>query len=104
MGYQIYTTKRFDKEVEKLSEEENKRIDNIYQQLRKNPYVGDQLQIKVLREKKLKEKRMHYLVFEDLEVILMIAISNKKAQQRVINHIINNINVFRESVIKSKEG
>jgi len=28
MTYRIHTTKRFDKEIEKLSEEENKRINN----------------------------------------------------------------------------
>jgi len=41
MVYEIYTTKRFYRELEKLSKEENKRVNNIYQQLITNPYVGD---------------------------------------------------------------
>ncbi len=101
MLFRIHTTKRFDKEVEKLSNEETKRIKNIYNQLQENPYVGDQLQIKVLREKRLNGKRIYYLVFEDLWAVLMIAISDKKAQQKVIDYILDNINIFRESVINS---
>jgi len=102
MRYEIYTTRRFDKEIKKLSKEENKRIENIYQQLINNPYVGDQLQIKTLREKRLDGKRIYYLVFDDLRSVLMIAISDKKVQQKVINYIMENINIFRQTIIEFK--
>jgi len=100
MIYRVHTTKRFNKEIEKLSKEENKRIKNIYQQIKENPYIGNQLKIKILREKRLEEKRIYYLIFEDLQAVLMIAISNKKAQQKVIDYILENSKIFRESVIK----
>ena len=93
--YEWYKTKRFDKETTKMSNEEMKRVDRIIDQLKINPYVGDQLQIKILREKRLNGKRVYYLIFEDLKSVLMIAISNKKAQQKVINFIIENIGTFR---------
>jgi len=104
MIYEIHTAKRFDKEIAKLSDEKNKRIEKIYGQLKENPYLGDQLQIKILREKRLDGKRIYYLVFEDLQAVLMIAISNKKAQQKVIDYIFENVNIFRESIIKSKKN
>lgn len=104
MSYEVYATERFDKETEKLSNKENQRIENFHKQLRDNPYTGDQLQIKSLREKRLNGKRVYYLIFEDLKSVLIVALSNKKAQQKVINFIIKNIGMFRETVIKYKEG
>lgn len=43
-------------------------------------------------------------MFEDLQAILMIAISNKKVQQKVINYTLDNVDIFREFVIKSREN
>mgnify|MGYP001560534328 CR=1 FL=1 len=104
MVYEIYTTEKFDREIEKLSNEENKHIENIYRQIEINPYVGDQLQIKVFREKRLKKKRVYYLIFDDLNAILMVGISDKKTQQKEIDFISRNINSFRETVIKAKNN
>jgi len=104
MIYEVYTTGRFDKEMRKVSGKENQRIENFYKQLKENPYVGDQLQIKVLREKRLNGKRVYYLIFDDLNSVLMVALSDKKAQQKVIDFIIKNINTFRETVIKFKNN
>ena len=95
MRYSVHKTKRFDKETDKLPKEDSRRIENIFEQLKENPYVGDQLQIKILREKRLDGKRLYYLVFDDLQAVLIIALSDKKAQQKVIDFIIENINYFR---------
>jgi len=100
MDYKIHTTKRFDKEILKLSNKENQRIKNLYYQLKENPYVGDSLQIRTFREKRLNGKRIYYLIFEDLKSVLIVALSNKKAQQKVIDFIIKNIKTFRETIIK----
>ena len=94
--YKVRRTNRFNKEVEKLSNEEIKRVNKLIEQLKENPYVGDQLQIKILREKKLEEKRIYYLIFDDLNAILIIAISNKKAQQKEIDFIKDNINNYKK--------
>ena len=98
MNYKVHTTKRFDKESEKLSNEYRRRIENLFIQLSENPFIGDQLQIKSLREKRLEEKRILYLVFEDLKAVLVIAISGKRAQQKVINFILNNIDNFKKGL------
>ena len=95
MTYSVYTTERFDRESRKLSQEEQKRIQKIFLQLKENPYVGDQLQIKILREKRLKEKRIYYLVFDDLRIVLVVAISDKKTQQKTIDYIIKYVNEYK---------
>jgi hypothetical protein len=69
-------------------------------QLTENPFVGDQLQIKSLREKRLREKRIYYLVFEDLKAVLIVAISDKKTQQKIIDSIISRINEYRKYLLE----
>lgn len=96
MTYKIYTTDNFDRQMGKLSQEEKKRIGKIFVQLRNNPYAGDQLQIKILREKRLREKRIYFLVFDELNAVLAVAISNKKTQQETIDHILKYIKEYRD--------
>jgi len=95
MPYAIYTTHAFDRELENLTKGDERRIQKIFLQLKENPYVGDQLQYKNLREKRLKEKRIYYLVYKDLQAVLIVAISGKKNQQATINHIINNFSEYQ---------
>ena len=98
MTYAVYKREGFKKEEEKLSNEDKNRIQKIFEQLKDNPYIGDQLQIKPLREKRLSEKRMYYLVFEDLKAVLVVGISDKKTQQKTINHILKFIDDYRNSL------
>jgi len=93
--YAVYTTENFDKEVERLTQEEQGRIKRIFLQLRDNPYVGRQLQYKFLREKRLEEKRVYYLIYDNLRAVLIVAISGKKNQQETINHIINHFDEYK---------
>ena len=96
MVYAVYTTKSFDKKAGKLTKDEKDRIQKIFLQLKENPYVGDQLQYRHLREKRIREKRVYYLVYDDLQVVLVVAISGKKDQQATINHIIDNFDEYKE--------
>jgi len=93
--YEVYTIESFDKKFSKLSYEEQRRIENIYKQLRENPYVGDQLRYKFLREKRLDEKRIYYLVYDDLNAVLIVGISDKKTQKETINQIVNFFDDYR---------
>ena len=95
MTYKVYTTENFDRELRKLSKDEQEKIQKIFLQLKENPYVGDQLQIKILREKRLREKRIYYLVFDEMNAVLAVAVNNKKAQQKTIDYIIKYIDEYR---------
>ena len=93
--YQSYTPASFHKKFSKLSYQEQTRIEIIYKQLRENPYVGDQLRYKFLREKRLDEKRIYYLVYDDLNAVLIVGISDKKTQKETINQIVNFFDDYR---------
>lgn len=95
MAYAVYITETFEKEINKLSGSDKKIIQNMFLQLKENPYVGDQLRYRFFREKRLREKRVYYLIYDNLSAVLVVAISDKKAQQQTINEIIGGLPEFK---------
>lgn len=61
-----------------------------------NPFVGDLIAYRFLREKRIREKRIYYLVYEDLKLVLLVATSGKKNQQATIDHIKRHLDEFRK--------
>ena len=53
--------------------------------LAEEPYQGKPLGVAFFREKKFKGKRLYYRIYEDEGIVLLLAVSNKKAQQRTID-------------------
>lgn len=100
MTHAVYVTESFEKEMEKISQSEKEKLQKIFLQLKENPYVGDSLQYKFLREKRIKEKRVYYLVCDDLKAVLIVAFGGKKAQQETIDEIIKLLPEFREYLKK----
>lgn len=88
----------------KLSSNDQNRIDNLVQQFTQNPYVGDSLQIKSIREKRFDGKRIYYVVFDDLKSVLIVGLSGKRIQQRTIDSIKSRLNNYREYVISIKDN
>lgn len=106
MAYAVYTTDSFEKEIEKLSEHERDRINKIFVQLKENPYVGDPIRYKFFREKRIKEKRIYFLVYDDLSSVLIVAFGGKKTQQDTINEIIKLLPEFKkylENILKPED-
>ena len=95
MAYAVYTTESFEKEVEKLSKADRLIIKKIFLQLKENPYVGDQMRYKFFREKRLREKRIYYLIYDDLSAVLIVAFSDKKAQEETIDEIVKYLPEFK---------
>ena len=100
MIYSVYTTESFEKEIEKLSDSEKKIIKKIYLQLKESPYVGDAIKYRFFREKRLREKRIYYLIYDDLSAVLIVALGGKKAQQETIGEIIKELPEFKKYVKK----
>lgn len=96
MVYSIYTINNFDKVTEKLSESDKLIISKIFLQLKENPYVGNQIRFKFFREKRIREKRIYYLIYENLHAVLVVAFGDKKAQQETINEIIKLFPEFKK--------
>ncbi len=87
--YAVFRTQKFDKEFAKqLSPEEQKQVEKFEREkLAQNLYFGDPLGYEFFREKKMKGKRVYFLVYEDLKAALMVGISDKKTQQETIEGI-----------------
>jgi len=96
MNYAVYTLDVFDKEMSKLSQNYIPKIKKIFLQLKDNPYVGDVIRYKFFREKRIEEKRIYYLVYDDLKIVLMVAIGRKKAQKETIDKIVNYFKEYRK--------
>jgi len=100
MSYEVYATESFEKEIKKLSPKDKKALQKIFSQLKENPYVGDAIRFKFFREKRLREKRIYYLVYDDFCVVLLTAFGGKKAQQETINKILEMLPEFKEYIKK----
>jgi len=96
MAYAVYTTESFEKEIEKLSEADKTMIQKIFLQLKDNPYAGDQIRYRFFREKRIREKRIYYLIYDDLSAVLVVAFGGKKAQQETIDEIIKFLPEFKK--------
>ena len=73
-------------------------VEAIEKQLVVNPYVGDQLQVPWLREKKLGKFRVYYLIYDDLNAVYMVNISGKKNQQQVIDTVLLLLDIYKSEV------
>jgi mRNA-degrading endonuclease RelE of RelBE toxin-antitoxin system len=96
MVYAVYVLNIFDKEMNKLSESDKEIVKKIFIQLKENPYVGDQIRYRFFREKRIREKRIYYLVYDDLKIVLMITIGGKKAQEETIDKIVKYFEEYRK--------
>jgi mRNA-degrading endonuclease RelE of RelBE toxin-antitoxin system len=95
MAYAVYITESFEKEIKKLPDSDKSIIQNIFLQLKENPYVGDQIRYRFFREKRIREKRVYYLVYDDLSAVLVVAFGGKKEQQETIDRIIRLLPEFK---------
>ena len=96
--FQIYVVEEFLKDYEKLSKREKERIDKIKDQLKINPYVGKPLGFKFFREKRVDGKRIYFLIYQDVVIVLLVAISDKKTQQATIDAIKMAFEIYKKYV------
>lgn len=98
--FRVFTTKEFDIDFERLDNSIQKIINKEVEQLKTNPYVGKPLGYKFFREKKTKNYRFYYLIYEEYVVVFIIAISSKKDQQATIDKIKKLIPYYKEEIRK----
>ena len=105
MVYGVYVTESFEKIFNNLPRFFQEIIKKIFLQLKENPYVGDSLRYRFLREKRVREKRIYYLVYDDLSAVLVVAFGGKKAQKETIDEIVKYLPEYRkylENVLRNK--
>ena len=96
MIYAVYSTPSFDKEIKNLSKSDKDIIEKIFLQLKENPYTGDPIRYRFFREKRIREKRIYFLVYDNLAAVLVVAFGGKKAQEETIDEIIKCLPEFRK--------
>ena len=96
--YNIYETETFSKLYEVMEKEEKEWVDKIKLKLKDNPNVGKPLRFEWFREKKFGDKRIYYLIYKNLNRILIVSFGSKKEQQKIINHIIENKERYRRLI------
>ena len=98
--YRVFTTEEFDRDFNSLDTSEQIRVNKIFKQLKdQGEFVGKPLSgLSFFREKKLNGKRLYFLVYRDLMVILALAISGKKTQQATINRILLDLAEYQQYV------
>ena len=94
--FKVIGTDTYLEELDKLDKSEREAAEKIPKNLAENPFSGRPLGYPFLRERRIKEKRVYYLIYEDLELVLLVAISGKKDQQATINHIKSHLDEFRK--------
>lgn len=94
--YKIYHSERFDKELRKFDKDFQERVDKIEDKLVDNPCYGSPLKARWFREARYGKYRIYYIIYEEFESVFMVAISEKKDQQKVINTIRLLLEFFKE--------
>ena len=101
--FRVFKTAQFDSDYSGLDKREKGRVEKILKQLvEKGDQVGKPLSgLGFFREKKFGSKRLYYLVYEEVLIILALAISDKKAQPVTINKILLNLAEYQRYVFET---
>jgi len=94
--FRVIATETYLNEIEKLPKDYQDIAEKIPKKLAENPLLWSPLGYPFLREKRIKEKRIYYLVYPDLQLVLLVAMSGKKDQQVTIEHIKNHLEAYKE--------
>lgn len=98
--FRIFKTTTYDEDYEMLDKSEQLRVDALVDDLFEHGDVtGKPLGVSFFREKKFGGKRLLYLVYLPFGVILLVTITDKKAQQATINEILLHLDEYKEYVV-----
>ncbi len=98
--YKVFTTDEFERLFDKLDKSLQIQIEKEIEQLQTSPYGGKPLGYEFFREKKVRNYRIYYLVYEEYVVVFIVTLSDKKDQQKAINTIKKLIPIYREEIKK----
>ena len=99
--FKILRTQKFIEQFQQLPKQTQEEIKKLRDKLKENPFVGDPLGFKFFREKKFGGLRLYFLVYEDIVVVLFVALSDKKTQQSTIDEVKLNLKEYWQEVHKS---
>ena len=95
-NFKVIATENYLDEIKKLPKEYKAFVEELPNKLKENPFQGKPLIYRFLREKRIKEKRIYYLIYEDFNLVILVAVSGKKDQQYTIDHINYQLDDFKK--------
>ena len=98
MPYAVYETETFSRLYEAMEKSEQEWVNSIKLQLKENPNTGKPLKFEWFREKKFGDKRMYYLIYQNISRVLLVSFGSKKSQQKIINHILENKENYKKII------
>lgn len=97
----VFKVPDFDKYANKiLSKIELEELNRFIGNLKTNSQLGKPLGYTYFREKKINSKRVYFLIYEDICIILLVAVSTKKTQQSTIDAVKLYLNEYKEFVTR----
>ena len=95
--FRVFRAEWYDKKFVKLEKFEQERVSKFEQQLKLEPYTGKPLGYRFFREKKFDGKRLLFLVYEEHNIVFLITITDKKAQQHEIDLIKAQLDIYQRN-------
>ena len=97
----VLSTKEFDTWEKLLPKDYQEQIQGFIKQLKQNYNTGRPLGYPFFREKKMGKYRLYFLIYEDVDAVLLVTISDKKAQQDIIDTIKSQLDYYKELIRKN---
>lgn len=99
--FRVFKVYRFEKSAKKLlTESQDEEVEQLINDLKNEKIVGQPLTYPFFREKKIRGKRVYFLVYEDLKVAFLVNVSKKKYQQETIDEIKALLPAFKKEAEK----
>lgn len=96
----VLSTQEFDAWEKLLPKDLQEQVEGFIRQLKQSWHVGKPLGYPFFREKKMGKYQVYFLVYEDIDTVLLVTISDKKAQQGTIDQIKWQLDFYRDLVKK----
>ena len=97
----VLSTKEFDTWERILPKDYQEQIQGFIKELKQNYNTGRPLGYPFFREKKMGKYRLYFLIYEDVHTVLLVTISDKKAQQDIIDTIKSQLDYYKELIRKN---
>ena len=97
----VLSTKEFDTWEKLLPKDYQEQIQGFIKELKQNYNTGRPLGYPFFREKKMGKYRLYFLIYEDVDTVLLVTISDKKAQQDIIDTIKSQLDYYKELIRKN---
>ena len=95
------STEEFDAWEKLLPADYQEQTEKITEQLKQSWDIGKPLGYSFFREKKMGKYRIYFLVYGDIDVVLLITISDKNTQQETIDKIKSQLDFYKDIIRKN---